>query len=61
MDVVTLLVYVVVAVLVWFLLTRYLLPLLPEPARTIVLIVVVLIAILWLLSIVGIGPGIMIR
>ena len=61
MDVVTLLVYVVVAVLVWFLLTRYLLPLLPEPARTIVLIVVVLIAILWLLSLVGIGPGVQLR
>ena len=61
MDIVTLLVYVVVAVLVWFLLTRYLLPLLPEPVRTIVLIVVVLIAILWLLSLVGIGPGVQLR
>jgi hypothetical protein len=58
---VTLFVYLIVAALVWWLLTGYLLPLLPEPARTVVLVVVVLIAILFLLSIVGIGPGVNLR
>lgn len=57
MSLLTLLMFVIVAALVWWLLTTYLLPVLPEPFRTIVLVICVLIAILWLLSIVGIGPG----
>ncbi len=61
MDIITLLIYVIVAVLIWWLLTRYLLPLLPEPVRTIAIVVLVIIAILFLLSIVGIGPGIRLR
>lgn len=61
MDIVSLLVFVVVAALIWFLVITYLLPLLPEPARTIVLVIVVLIAIVWLLGFIGIGPGIRLR
>ncbi len=61
MDLISLLVLVIVLALVWYLLTRYLLPLLPEPFRTIVLVIVVLICIVFLLGMIGIGPGIRLR
>lgn len=61
MDLVSLLITVVVLALVWYLLTTYVLPLLPSPFRTIVIVVLVLIAIVWLLALIGIGPGIQLR
>jgi len=48
----------VVFCLVWFLISRLLLPRIGEPFRTIVIVICVLVLIFWLLGLVGIGPGI---
>ena len=58
MSLISLLVVIVVLALVWWLLTKYLIPLLPAPWGTIVTVICVIIAILILLSFIGIGPGI---
>lgn len=58
MSLISLLVVIIVLALVWWLLTKYLIPLLPAPWGTIVLVICVIIAILILLGMVGIGPGI---
>ena len=61
MDLFSLLVIVIVLALVWYLLHGYVLPLLPEPFRAVVVAILVLIAILFLLSYIGIGPGVRLR
>lgn len=58
MGLVELLVIVIVLALVWWLLTKYIIPLLPAPWGTIVVVICVIIAILILLSLIGIEPGI---
>lgn len=57
MTLVNIIVILVVLGLVWWLFSSYVLPRLPEPFRTIIIIVVVLFACVWLLSLAGlIGP-----
>jgi hypothetical protein len=58
MGLIELLVIVVVLALVFWLVRAYLLPLLPAPFGTIVLVILVIVAILLLLGLIGIGPGI---
>jgi cell division protein FtsX len=58
MSLIGFIIFIVVLCLVWWLLTAYLLPHVPQPFRTIIIVVLVIIAIIWLLSIIGIGPGI---
>ena len=49
---------VCVLVVVFWLLDKYIFPRLPEPAKTVVIVVVVFLAIVILLGLIGIGPGI---
>lgn len=58
MSLITLLIVVIVLFLVGWLLFTYVMPRLPEPIRTIAIIIVVVIACLILLGFIGIGPGI---
>ena len=58
MSLISLLVVIVVLALVWWLLTKYLIPALPEPWGNVVLVICVIVAILILLGLIGIGPGI---
>jgi hypothetical protein len=58
MSLIGLLIFIIVIALVWWLITAYLLPHVPQPFRTIIIVILVLIAIFWLLSLIGIGPGI---
>jgi hypothetical protein len=58
MSLIGLLVFVIIIALVWWLLSVYILPHVPQPFRTIIIVILVLIAIFWLLSLIGIGPGI---
>jgi hypothetical protein len=58
MSLITLLVLIVVFVLVWWLLSTYVLPKVAEPGRTIIVIVFIVIVIVILLGLIGIGPGI---
>ena len=54
MSLIGLLIFVIVIALVWWLVVTYLLPILPQPFRTIVIVILVLIVIVWLLSLIGI-------
>jgi len=54
MDLITLLVIVIVLAIVFWLLTKYVLPAVPAPWGTIILVVVALIVIVWLLQKIGI-------
>jgi hypothetical protein len=56
MDLISLLIFVIVIALVWYLLTTYVFPLLPPPFRTVVIVICVLIAIVWLLGLIGVVP-----
>jgi len=58
MGLIELLVVVIVLALVFWLVRAYLIPLLPAPWGTVVLVILVVIAILFLLGLIGIGPGI---
>ena len=58
MSLISLLVVIIVLALVWWLLTKYLIPALPAPWGTIIMVICVIIAILILLGLIGIGPGI---
>jgi hypothetical protein len=51
-----LIIFIVVAILIWWLFSAYLLPHIPQPFRTIIVVILVLIAIFWLLGIIGVGP-----
>lgn len=61
MSLIGLLVWVIVLALVWWLLVTYILPHVPQPFRTIIIVVCVLILIFWLLSLIGVTDGIHIR
>lgn len=57
MPVLQIIMVLVVLGLVWWLFSSYVLPHVPDPFRTIIIIVLVLAVCLWLLSLVGIlGP-----
>ena len=56
MPLVTLLVYILIMAIIWWLISTYLLPLLPQPFRIIVTIILVVIAILILLGFIGVIP-----
>ena len=58
MSLISLLIFIIVLALIFWLVTAYLLPILPQPFRTIVIVILVIIAIVWLLSIIGVGPSI---
>ncbi len=58
MPIVTLLVYILIMAIVWWLISAYVLPLIHQPLRTIIIVVLAIIAIVILLGFVGIGPGI---
>jgi hypothetical protein len=57
MDLVSLLVTLVILGLVFWLITAYLIPLLPDPFGKVVLIILVIIIILFLLNMIGVLPG----
>jgi hypothetical protein len=54
MDLISLVITLIVLGLVWWLLTAYILPHVPEPLRTIIIVLLIVIVILWLLSLVGV-------
>ena len=57
MSLVSLIVYILVLALVWWLFSTYILPHVPEPFRTVIIVVLVIALCLWLLSMVGVvGP-----
>jgi hypothetical protein len=58
MSIIQIVVVLLVLALAWWLFSRYVLPHVVEPFRTIIIVVLALGAILWLLSLVGLlGPG----
>ena len=58
MPLLTLVVYLLIFALIWWLFSTYILPHVVEPFRTIIIVVIVIAVILWLLSIVGVvGTG----
>jgi hypothetical protein len=61
MSLLALIIFLVIMGLVFWLVTAYLLPIVPQPFRTVILVVLVLIAIVWLLEIAGVVTGIRIR
>ena len=61
MSLIGLLVFIIVIALVWWLLTAYVLPHVPQPFRTIIIVICVLIVIIWLLSLIGVVHGIRIN
>lgn len=61
MDLVSILIFVVVAALVWYIFSGYILPLLPPPFRTVAIVLCALVAIVFLLGLIGVGPGVHIR
>lgn len=57
MPIITIIVYLLVFGLVWWLFSSYVLPHVAEPFRTIIIVVLVLALCVWLLSLVGVvGP-----
>jgi hypothetical protein len=58
MGLIELIVVIVILAVVFLLIERYLVPLLPAPFGRIVMILLVIIAIFYLLGRIGIGPGI---
>ena len=57
MPIVQIVVMLLVFALVWWLFSTYVLPRVPEPFKTIIIVVLVVAVCLWLLSLVGIlGP-----
>lgn len=54
MGLIDLLVIVLVLAIVFWLLTQYILPVIPKPWGTIIVVIVALIVILWLLSRIGV-------
>ena len=58
LNLIGLLFWLIVVGLICWLLTAYLLPLMPQPLRIIIIVVLVIIAIIWLASLLGIGTGI---
>ena len=55
MDIISLLITAVILGLVLWLIYKYLLPLLPDPFRTIVQVLIILAVIVWLLTLLPIG------
>ena len=56
MPLLSILIALVILGLIWWLVQTYLLPRVAEPFRTIVIVVMVLIVILWLVSLIPGGP-----
>jgi hypothetical protein len=56
MPIIQLLVVLIVLGVVWWLVQTYLLPHVAEPFRTLIVVLVVIVACLWLLSLVGLVP-----
>jgi cell division protein FtsX len=56
MTLLSLLIVLIVLGLVWWLVWNYLLPRIGEPFRTIVIVLMVLLVVVWLLSLIGIVP-----
>lgn len=54
MGLIDLLVIVLVLAIVFWLLTQYILPVVPEPWRRIIVVILALIVVLWLLSQIGV-------
>ena len=50
MDLVSVIIVIAVLAVVWFLLDRYIFPLLPPPAKTVIVVVIVLVLCIWLLE-----------
>ena len=61
MSLISLVIVLLVLGLVWWLFSTYIMPRVPEPFRSIIIIVVVLAACLWLLSLAGIDINIPIK
>ena len=61
MSLISLLILVIVAALVWWLLSVYILPHVAQPFRTIIIVILVLIAIVWLLNSIGVVSGLRIK
>lgn len=57
MPVISIVVTLLVMALVWWLFSTYILPRVPEPFKTIIVVVLVLFVCLWLLSLIGLVPG----
>ena len=58
MSLIGLLIWIIVVCLVIWLITAYLLPHVPQPFRTIIIVICVIILIVWLLSLIGVVHGI---
>ncbi len=57
MPLLTIVVYLLVFALVWWLFSTYVLPRVPDPFKTIIIVVLVIGLCIWLLSLVGVvGP-----
>lgn len=54
MDLITLLVICIVLAIVFYILTRYVIPLLPKPWGTILLVVIALLVVIYLLTRIGV-------
>lgn len=61
MDIVSLIVVILVFALIWYILATYVLPRVADPFKTIIIILFWLVVIIFLLGLVGIGPGLGIR
>lgn len=61
MGIIELIVLLVVLAVVWYFVKAYLIPKLPAPFGDIVTIVLVIVFCLFLLDLIGIGPGIQLR
>lgn len=57
MGLIQIVVFLVVLGIVWWLFSTYVLPRVPEPFKTLIIIVLVLAVCLWLLSFAGLIPG----
>lgn len=55
---ISLLVTLVIFGLIWWLLQTYVLPKVAEPFGTIIIVILVLFVIFWLLSLIGVVPGV---
>lgn len=56
MPLLQIIVVLIVLALVWWIFSTYVLPILPQPFRTIIVVLLALAACIWLLSLVGLVP-----
>jgi hypothetical protein len=58
MDIVSLIIALIVFAIIWWILATYILPRVADPFKTIIIILFWLVVIIFLLGLIGVGPGI---